>query len=87
MADPTGYPTAACESCPAPIIWAVTRNGRRMPVDRDPVKTGNVALTDRTHLGQPPLAEVLAAARCFGRRDLRESHFVTCPHSTVWRRR
>jgi hypothetical protein len=84
MAD---FPTEPCGSCEAPVIWALTINGRRMPVDPEVTKSGNVVLTDRTHLHRPPLATVLAAAKRFGRRDLRQSHFVTCPHSTMWRSR
>jgi len=86
-ATPAGFPTEPCGSCLAPVIWAETRNGRRMPVDPEPTKRGNVALTDRTHLHRAPLATVLGATSRFGRKDLRESHLVTCPHSTMWRRR
>jgi hypothetical protein len=81
------FETAPCGSCGAPMIWAETVNGRRMPVDPEPTSDGNVLLTDRTHLLRQPLATVLKAAKCFGRRDLRKSHFVTCPHSTMWRSR
>jgi hypothetical protein len=81
------FATEPCGSCQAPIIWAETRNGRSMPVDPEPTKGGNVLLTDRTHLGRRPLATVLGAASRFGRTGLRESHFVTCPHSTMWRRK
>lgn len=35
---PSGYePTnvGACRSCQAPVLWAMTPIGRRMPLDRD----------------------------------------------------
>lgn len=31
---------AACRSCEAPIIWVTTVNGKRMPVDLNPVADG-----------------------------------------------
>jgi hypothetical protein len=81
------FETGPCPACEKPIIEALTKNGRRLPVDPEPARGGNVALADRTHLQRPPLATVLAAAKRFGRRDLHESHFVTCPRSTMWRSR
>jgi hypothetical protein len=29
-----------CKSCKAPVRWAVTENGRLMPLDREPDDTG-----------------------------------------------
>ena len=33
-----------CRSCHAAIRWAVTPAGRRIPLDADPVPSGNVTL-------------------------------------------
>ena len=34
----------ACRSCQKPILWAKTPSGRAMPLDADPVASGNVTL-------------------------------------------
>lgn len=73
-----------CESCQAPIIWAVTAAARRMPVDYTPADGGNIALRPGP---QAPIAAVLSVAAQFGRTDLRTSHFATCPHAALWRKR
>lgn len=75
----------ACGSCDAPVIWAVTRNLRRMPVDAEPVaKGGNVQLEWRGE-DVTPLAKVLNVTQQFGKRNLRQSHFVTCPNAAAHR--
>ncbi len=71
-----------CESCHAPIIWAVTTRAKRMPVDFEPSGNGNISLQQ---VGLAPLAVVLSVAKQFGRKDLRTSHFVTCPDAKAWR--
>lgn len=82
--------TGNCAGCKAPVIWAVTANDRRMPVDAEPVAPcgggGNLRLTARG--GLAPLAEVitdpaeLAAQQCVWR-----NHFVTCPYAKHFRSR
>lgn len=32
---PEGTPLVKCRGCGAPIYWIVTKNDKRMPVDRD----------------------------------------------------
>ena len=34
-----------CRECAAPILWAKTRNGVAIPLDRDPSPIGNILLT------------------------------------------
>jgi uncharacterized protein GlcG (DUF336 family) len=82
------FTVESCRSCDAPIIWAVTASTLKpMPVDAAVVaKGGNVALEYRSDDMQP-LARVLPVAKQFGRTNLRQSHFVTCPHAGQWRRR
>lgn len=78
MAD---YPTGTCPSCPAQVIWAETVAGRRIPVDVQPARGGNVALTARPG-DLPPLAAVVSLAKQFGRQGtLRMPHHVTCPRN------
>lgn len=78
-----------CRSCGAPVIWAVTHKGKRMPVDADPVENGNIKLRyvgeiiiaaypGKEHPGlfdDPSFAE-----KCY------VSHFATCEQAKNWRR-
>jgi hypothetical protein len=79
---------SACRSCHAPVIWAVTAAGKRMPVDAEPVDGGNVLLDQRQ---DPPLATVVGKqvqAGLFGDDGPRfASHYVTCPDADQWRKR
>ena len=77
--------TCAAQDCRAEIVWALTANAKRMPVDAQPSDRGNVALRDTG--GPAPLAVVLGADKAFGRTDLRTSHFATCPAAPSFRRR
>lgn len=36
-------PDVRCQRCAAPIHWAVTRIGKKMPLDLEPVKGAHVA--------------------------------------------
>jgi hypothetical protein len=73
--------TRECGSCGAKIIWAVTVNDKRMPVDAEPNEKGNIELIDRGFIAaivhsQPPLAA----------ETLYTSHFVTCPNAEKHRK-
>jgi hypothetical protein len=35
-----------CKTCGAPIFWAVTRAGRPIPIDKEPVGDGNLEIID-----------------------------------------
>lgn len=82
MAD--DYPTEACRTCAAPIVWTETDRGKPMPVDAKPAGNGNVALSVDGK-GQVR-SRVVAQHLAFGRTDLRTSHFVGCPQADRWRR-
>ena len=88
---PTEAPTSRCESCRAPIIWATTTDGKRMPVNAKPSPiAGNVAI-DRNGSGRI-VATVLAKQRAARLRatnavPLYLSHFVDCPQANQHRRR
>lgn len=81
---------AKCRSCEAPIFWVFTENGRRMPIDADPVAEGNVVLVQE---GSGRRAIVLGPPELFESDDLRElrqrtkymPHHATCPHADEWR--
>lgn len=66
-----------CRSCGAPIVWAVTAAGKRMPLDAEPVYaigSGVVSLNgDEVAVVERP-------------RPLYVSHFATCPNADQHRR-
>lgn len=69
------YPSRACRSCGAKIIFAQTENGKTIPVDAAPQK--RVVLSpadDGAHYlpNEPPVARVI---------DTYVSHFATCPNA------
>lgn len=70
-----------CSSCGAPIVFLETVTGRVMPVDPEPVSTGNLRVVgDRAEAigGDPTL---------FSGDELRYvSHFATCPNASEHRR-
>lgn len=80
---------SACSSCGKEIIWAITDNGKRMPIDPDPDAHGNVRLSFGRR-GEAPSAKVL------GKKDLAEreegahlyrSHWATCDDADRFRGR
>lgn len=74
-------PTTFCRSCGAPIRWAKTVDGNRMPVDFDPDPEGNLELR---RSGFDLVAVVVTP-----RPDavLYRPHFATCPDADEWRNR
>lgn len=80
----TTWPVARCTSdtCRAPIVWARTERGSRMPVDPDPSPGGSVLLDGD---GPEPVARVIAKGERDGRTDLHASHFQTCPDAGQFR--
>lgn len=97
---PSTGPGATCSSCRAPIVWAMTDNGRRMPVNLDPVSTavllpeardGNLVLWYEVNdAGNPTGPQNVSFATDEQKRDLNvplwKSHFVTCPYATSHRK-
>jgi hypothetical protein len=87
-----------CASCKAPVIWAMTENGKRMPVDAEPVESGTILLSHR-RLGQPPVAIYqrsmdIEELRVQHERSPQEgplrlftSHFAHCPNADKHRRK
>jgi hypothetical protein len=74
-------PKGTCDSCKAPLKWAVTRKGHRMPLDPEPVPDGNLVLT---YEGDTVIAE---GAPTGTTRARYQSHFASCPDREQHRRR
>jgi hypothetical protein len=75
----SGMTPRPCRSCGAPLIWGVTMQGRRMPVDAQPVGKRIVLEPANTgHEDLPPLATVV---------DVYASHWETCPHADQHRKK
>lgn len=79
-----------CRSCAAPMFWAETSNGKRIPLDQQPVHDGNMRILLRP--GLIPLAFSLKELEGFAYTDKVSpgayvSHFATCPQSKQWRKK
>lgn len=70
---------AQCRTCEAPVIWADTQSGRKMPIDEQPTAKGNMVYVG----GVARTAS--AEDRRLGR-PLYTSHFATCPDADAHRR-
>ena len=68
--------TATCKSCGARIIWAITGNGKKMPVDAKPTDKGNIVLE-----GEEPVAVYVDPGT-----GTHTSHFATCPNAAEHRK-
>lgn len=70
-----------CRSCRAPIEWAITEKGKRIPLDvaAAPSSDGNIVVSE-TPGPQANLAIVVPV----GEGD-RISHFATCPQANSHR--
>lgn len=85
---------ARCRSCRARVVWVVTTHRKSMPIDADPVPTGNIRMTGRERPNRygtlKPEVEYIDTSALFV--DLADepryvSHFATCPNAEEWRSR
>jgi hypothetical protein len=69
---------SVCRSCGAEIKWALTVNGKRMPLDAEPIKPapGTFILGDGTDGYQYATAAV----------PVYQSHFASCPQAASHRK-
>lgn len=82
-------PTKPCAGCGLAIAWRLTRKGAKIPLDPEPVPTGNVIL-DRQGLAvvlDRERLKVLEARADRERWPRYVSHFATCPNRDQFRRR
>lgn len=75
---------AHCRSCDAPIIWTLTTNGKRMPVDADPVIAARGFRLDDEVEGPDPIARYIGNPSAGER--LFVSHFSSCPNADQHRK-
>jgi hypothetical protein len=69
-----------CRSCRAPIVWAETESGKRMPLDPEPDNEsgGVVMMNGKAHVMKKPHSyEGMTKYR---------SHFSSCPDAGKWRK-
>ena len=67
---------ANCKSCAANIIWVTMPSGKKMPVDIERVKFGNVEVSGDEGRYVPPTMV-----------EMHKSHFVTCSRSDYHRKK
>ncbi len=67
-----------CRSCGAALIWAVTEQGKRMPLDAEPSEKGNILLEGdkAVYVGKARIEKVREAGK-----PLYLSHFATRPNA------
>jgi hypothetical protein len=82
-----------CRSCGAPIVWAETEAGRRMPVDADTDPDGNVLVVPDPVTGEL-VALIDSEAKPLAKRERtwpegtrHRSHFATCPNASTHRKK
>lgn len=76
-----------CRSCHAPIRWARTEKGKRMPLDPAPVLGGNRSLEEVPAYQLTPAYFITEAITPHPDRPGYVSHFSTCPHAARHRGR
>ncbi len=74
-----------CRSCRRPIRWCKTPLGKRMPIDPDPVSTGNLEIEDPRF--DMPLVTYIKKDTPPNGQDRYTSHFATCPNAQHHRRK
>jgi len=74
-----------CKSCGASVYWAETKNGKRMPLDAEPVNNGQWLLFFNERLQILKTRKVTKNDDPYQNRY--DSHFATCPNAKNHRKR
>jgi len=69
-----------CETCGAAIVWCLTKNDKRQPVDVDPVANGNIKIME-----EPDGTLRSIVVKPGSEPNLRISHHATCPDAKQWK--
>lgn len=75
-----------CRGCGAEMRWALTDKGRGIPLDPEPVETGNLVLADEAADGRP-IVRYVRKGEDTGIQPRYVSHFVTCPEAESFKRK
>lgn len=73
-----------CKTCGARIVWCRTDTGKRIPVDPEPCRDGNLVLVS---------GDLLPTVRSVGRAEykpgqaLYQAHFASCPERKTRRKK
>lgn len=79
-----------CRSCGESIVWTTTSNGKRMPVDAEPVPPNASAMLFRLverGMDDEVLAQFVPSGQHDREPELYVSHFATCQHADAHRGR
>lgn len=76
-----------CRSCKAPVRWAMTDAGKRMPLDAEPNPKGEWRLAAAPAGELPRAVHVPESRRDALERELMIPHWATCPYADRHRRK
>ena len=79
--------SSTCRSCNRPIVWAVSNNGKNIPMDPEPVANGTHIMASSTRDGRIHF-DIVAYNEQFHGTDAKRyrSHFASCPDAAKFRR-
>ena len=83
MSDVTDPKTSKCRACGAEVYWAMSANGRKMPVDAAVNDKGNILMQIDSE-GNLRFITVRGTANL--KRNRYTSHFATCPYAAAFRK-
>jgi hypothetical protein len=86
MGEVSDEGTSTCRSCQAEILWVVTTNGRRMPLDVEPDPVNGRFVKTRVEGEDKIVRFVKDKDLAENTKTLYSSHFQTCPNAREHRR-
>lgn len=81
-----------CSKCNAPIVWALTVNGKYQPLDGQPNDAGNLRLLDEFHATDKGVLQRVVVVKADATLEFGDSgerwmpHHATCPYADEFRR-
>jgi len=77
---------SACRSCGAEIIWALTENGKRIPLDAEPYAGDSPSGLFVLRQFSDEKTAIATTPDAFPGEYLWRSHFASCPQAKEWRK-